>query len=86
MDEITDETYERVGYLISECARLCNRTNVEVAHALLATKTLRHYGYDHAQKGHLTETQGRAAIQVLDFWIRRKTCRKPSSQGSSSST
>ena len=86
MDEITDKTFERVGYLISEYARLCNRTNVEVAHALLATKTLRRYGYDHAQRGRLTETQGRAAIQVLDFWIRRKTCRKPSSQGSSSST
>lgn len=71
MDEITDETLERVGYLISEYARLCNRTNVEVAHALLATKTLRRYGYRHAQRGHLTETQGRAAIQVLDLWIRR---------------
>lgn len=71
MDEITDKTFERMGYLISEYARLCNRTNVEVAHALLATKTLRCYGYDHAQRGHLTETQGRAAIQVLDLWIRR---------------
>lgn len=86
MDEITDETFERVGYLISEYARLCNRTNTEVAHALLATKTLRRYGYDHAQRGHLTETQGMAAIQVLDFWIRRRTCEKPSSQGSFSST
>lgn len=71
MDEITDETYERVGYLISECARLCNRTNTEVAHALLASKTLRKHGYRHSQKGHLTEEQGKAAIQVLDFWIRR---------------
>lgn len=70
MDEITDETYERVGYLISEYARLCKRTNLEVTHALLASKTLRRYGYTHAQKGHITETQGRAAIQVLDYWIR----------------
>lgn len=86
MDEITNKTFERLGHLISEYARMCNRTNVEVAHALLATKTLRRYGYDHAQRGHLTETQGRAAIQVLDFWIRRQTCKTPSSQGSFSST
>lgn len=71
MDEITDQTFERVGYLVSEYARLCNRTILEVTHALLGSKTLRHYGYSHAQKGHLTETQGKAAIQVLDFWIRR---------------
>jgi hypothetical protein len=70
MDEITDHTYERVGYLISEYARLCKRTNTEVAHALLASKTLKRPGYRHEQKGHLTETQGKAAIQVLDFWIR----------------
>ena len=72
-DEITDKTFERVGYLICEYARLCGRTNAEVAHALLASKTLRTYGYTHAQKGHLTETQGRAAIRVLDFWIGAKT-------------
>lgn len=69
MDEISDKTLERVGYLIQEYARMCNRTNTEVAHALLSSKTLKRYGYDHAQKGHLTEQQGRAAIQVLDFWI-----------------
>lgn len=72
MDEISDETFERVGHLICEYARLCNRTNREVALALLSSKTLRRYGYSHAQKGHLTETQGKAAIQVLDFWIRSK--------------
>lgn len=72
-DEITDRTLERVGYLIQEYAQLCNRTNTEVAHALLASKTLRRYGYDHTQKGHLTETQGRAAIQVLDLWTRSKS-------------
>lgn len=70
MDEITDQTLERVGYLISEYARLCKRTNTEVAHALLGSRTLKRYGYRHAQRGHLTETQGKAAIQVLDFWIR----------------
>lgn len=69
MDEISDKTLERVGYLINEYARLCGRTNAEVAHALLASKTLKRYGYRHAQRGHLTETQGRAAIQVLDYWI-----------------
>ena len=72
-DEITDKTLERVGYLIQQYARLCDRTNTEVAHALLNSKTLRRYGYSHAQKGHLTETQGRAAIQVLDYWIRSKS-------------
>ena len=72
MDEITDQTYERVSYLICEYARMCNRTNAEVAHALLASKTLRRYGYRHEQQGHLTEAQGRAAIQVLDFWIRSR--------------
>ena len=71
-DEITDKTFERVGHLICEYARLCNRTNREVALALLSSKTLRRYGYSHAQQGHLTETQGKAAIQVLDFWIRIK--------------
>lgn len=68
-DEITDATLERVSYLIGEYARLCKRTNAEVAHALLASKTLRMHGYSHAQKGHLTETQGKAAIRVLDYWI-----------------
>lgn len=72
-DEITSETYRRVGHLICEYARLCGRTNAEVAHALLSSKTLRRYGYSHAQKGHLTEAQGRAAIQVLDYWIRSKS-------------
>lgn len=74
-DEISDQTIERVGYLIGEYARLCGRKQVEVTHALLASKTLKRYGYSHAQKGHLTETQGRAAIQVLDYWIGRKTCK-----------
>lgn len=68
-DEITDETFKRVGDLICEYARLCRRTNTEVAHALLASKTLRRCGYTHQQRGHLTEEQGRAAIAVLDYWI-----------------
>lgn len=72
-DEITDKTFERVGHLICEYARLCGRTNAEVAHALLSSKTLRRYGYSHTQKGHLTEKQGKAAIRVLDFWIGAKT-------------
>jgi len=69
-DEITTATYDRVSHLICEYARLCGRTTKEVAHALLASKTLKRYGYRHEQKGHLTESQGRAAIRVLDFWIR----------------
>ena len=72
MDEITDATFERVSYLIGEYARWCNRTNTEVAHALLASRTLKKHGYTHEQMGHLTETQGRAAILVLDYWIGAK--------------
>ena len=68
-DEISKETYERVNRLVCEYARLCGRTNYEVAHALLSSKTLRRHGYSHAQKGHLTEGQGRAAVKVLSFWI-----------------
>lgn len=69
MSEITSATFERVCDLLQRYARLCGRTNTEVAHALLASKTLRKYGYEHSQKGHLTEEQGQAAIRVLDFWI-----------------
>lgn len=72
VDEITDKTFERVGHFICEYARLCGRTNVEVAHALLGSKTLRKHGYRHEQKGHLTESQGKAAILLLDYWIRSK--------------
>lgn len=72
-DEITTETYERVSHLICEYARMCNRTNREVAHALLASKTLKKHGYRHDQKGRLTEDQGKAAIRVLDYWIRSRT-------------
>ena len=72
-DEISAATNERVSRLIGEYARLCGRTHTEVAHELLASKTLAAHGYTHAQKGHLTETQGRAAIQVLNYWIEVKT-------------
>lgn len=72
MSEITIETFGRVDYLICEYARLCDRTNTEVAHALLASKTLARHGYDQAQNGHLTEEQGQAAIRVLEFWIGAK--------------
>ena len=68
-DEITAETFNRVGHLIERYARLCSRTNLEVTHALLASKTLQRHGYTHAQNGHLTEDQGQAAIQVLNYWI-----------------
>ena len=50
-DEITDKTLERVGLLIQRYATLCGHTNADVAHALLSSKTLRRYGYTHAQKG-----------------------------------
>ena len=70
-DEISDQTLERVGYLICEYARLCGHTTAEVAHALCNSKTLARHGYTHEQKGHFTEGQGRAAIAVLDYWIGR---------------
>lgn len=51
---------------------ITEKTFERVGHLIFSSKTLRRYGYRHAQKGHLTETQGKAAIQVLDFWIRSK--------------
>ena len=71
-DEITKTTYDRVSYLICEYARLCDRTNKEVAQALVSSKTLKRHGYRYEQKGHLTESQGRAAIRVLNYWIGAK--------------
>lgn len=72
-NDITDATFERVGHLVDEYARLCGRTNLEVTHALLASRTLQKHGYTHAQRGHLTEDQGQAAIVVLNYWIGAKT-------------
>ena len=72
---ITTETSNRVGNLIGQYARMCGRTNTEVAHALLASKTLAKHGYTHEQRGSLTEEQGRAAIAVLDYWIGAKNAR-----------
>lgn len=69
MDEITDETFERVDYLVGKYASLCGRTHTEVTHALLSSKTLRKHGYEHSQNGHLNEDQGKAAIAVLSYWI-----------------
>lgn len=69
MDELTDKTYERVGELINRFARMRGRTNTEVAHALLSSRTLAKHGYRHEQKGRLTETQGQAAIRLLTYWI-----------------
>ena len=64
MDELSDrmQTY----------ARLCGRTNLEVAQALLASKTLAKHGYTHEQRGHLTEQQAHAGVLLLDHWIARK--------------
>lgn len=74
-DKISEETSERVSHLIGEYARLCGRTHAEVAHALLDSRTLRRLGYSHAQRGLLTEEQGRAAIRVLDYWIGAKSAK-----------
>ena len=71
-NDITDATFERVGQLVDEYARLCNRTNLEVTHALLSSNTLQKHGYTHAQNGHLTEEQGKAAIEGLNYWIGAK--------------
>lgn len=72
-DEISDATFERVRRLVEQFAHLCNRTNVEVVHALLATRTLAQHGYTQEQGGRLTERQGKAAEQVLLHWIRSKS-------------
>ena len=69
MSEISAETSRSLSRLIAEYARLRGRTNTEVAYALLSSRTLRRNGYHHAQRGRLTEKQGRAAIRVLDYWI-----------------
>ena len=69
---ITTETSNRVGQLIEQCARAYGRTNTEMAHALLASKTMAKHGYTHAQKGHLSEEQGQAAIAVLNYWVGKK--------------
>lgn len=73
--EIRASTLNRVARLVQEYAHLCNRTNTEVVHALLASKMLRRHGYTHEQAGHLTEDQGQAAIAVLDYWIEERTRR-----------
>lgn len=72
MDEATDATLERLGNLMQQYAAMCQRTNTEVAHALLASKTLAKHGYTHEQRGHLTEQQAHAGVLLLDHWIARK--------------
>ena len=72
MDEATDATLERLSYLMQRYACMCNRTNLEVVQALLASKTLKKHGYTHEQKGHLTEQQARAGVLLLDYWIGAK--------------
>lgn len=65
----SDRSLARVSRLIAEYAKLCGRTNTEVALALLGSKTLARSGYVKEQKGRLTEEQAQAAIAVLDYWI-----------------
>lgn len=72
MDEATDATLERLSDRMQTYARLCGRTNLEVAQALLASKTLAKHGYTHEQRGHLTEQQAHAGVLLLDHWIARK--------------
>lgn len=69
MDEATDATLERLGNLMQQYAAMCQRTNTEVAHALLGSKTLARHGYTHEQRGHLTEQQAHAGVLLLDHWI-----------------
>ena len=69
MYEATDATLERLSDLMQQYASMCNRTNLEVAQALLASKTLKMHGYRHEQKGHLTEQQAKAGVLLLDYWI-----------------
>ena len=72
MDDITDATLERVGVLVADLARVCGRTNTEVARALLESKTMANVGYQAEQYGHLTEDQGQVAVRLLEYWIRRR--------------
>lgn len=70
--DATQDTQDRLFRLIQQYAHACGRTATEVAHAVLASKTLRMQGYSHEQKGVLTERQARAAILLLDHWISKK--------------
>lgn len=72
MAEITDKTYDRVAQLICEYARLSGHSNADVAHAVLASRTLQKHGYRHGQKGRLTEDQGLAAVALLQMWIEKR--------------
>lgn len=67
--DATDATLERLSDRMQTYARLCGRTNLEVAQALLASKTLAKHGYTHEQRGHLTEQQAHAGVLLLDNWI-----------------
>lgn len=69
MSKISAETSRSLSRLICEYARLRGRANTEVAYAVLSSKALKRNGYRHAQRGRLTEEQGRAAIHVLECWI-----------------
>ena len=72
MGDITDATLERVGVLVADLARVCGRTNTEVARALLESMTMANVGYLAEQDGHLTEDQGQVAVRLLEHWIRKR--------------
>ena len=68
---ITEETKERLARRICRFARMCGRANVDVAQSVLSSRTLKRCGYDHSQRGVMSEFQGVAAVGLLDHWMAR---------------
>jgi hypothetical protein len=58
-----------ISALVRTFAKMRGKKCVDVARALLSTRTLR--GLETDQKGHLSEVQADAAISILKGWIRR---------------
>ena len=56
-------------HLIQAYAAMRGRGTADVARAVLASRTLRHYGYAEAQNGTLTLGQTIAAAKLLNHWI-----------------
>ena len=68
--EPTSQQMTEIIALTMRFARITGKTNKEVADALLATKTMKSLGQ--TGDGVLTYEQAKAAIAILESWIRRK--------------
>ena len=64
-----DDALECLGDLMRCYARMRGMTVTSVTRAVLASKTLATHGYQHAQKGNLTQDQANAAVRMLHYWI-----------------